>query len=251
MRAMVVGLALIAAVACGQRSGDKQLKVAAAASLVGAFEEAGKAFTEKTGWKIILSPAASGKLAQQIIEGAPFDLFASAEAGWVDKVIAADAAFADTRTPYAYGRVVAWSPDRAITSLADLADPAFAKIGMANPEHAPYGTAAREALQKAGIWEQVKDRMVYGSNVRQAYQFAETGNAEVTLTALSLVIGKDGYLVIDDDQHLALEQVLVIPERTGHREGAQAFIDFLQSDEGRAILRRYGLLQKGEALDAR
>lgn len=253
MRAVALGLSLaICVAACGNsRGGDAPLKIAAAASLAGAFADLGAAFEEKTGRGVIISPAASGKLAQQIIEGAPYDVFASADASWVDKAIAADAAFADSRSIYAYGRVVAWTEGAAPSSLADLADPRFTKIAMANPDHAPYGAAAREALQKAGVWEQVESRVVYGSNVRQAYQFADTGNTEVALTALSLVIGGNGYLIIDDEHHHPLEQVVVIPRRTSNRQAAQAFVEFLQSEEGRAILRRYGLLQKGEALEPR
>jgi len=243
------------AVSCGKRdSGGSSapLKVAAAASLVSAFEEIGPAFRKKTGREVIVSAGSSGGLAAQIAEGAPFDVFASAGERDVDEVIAENAAVADTKTIYAFGRVVIWTPASAepVTAIADVASERFKKIAMAQPDHAPYGLAAVQALQAAGLWAQVESRVVYGSNVGQALQFGETGNADVAFTALSLVIrgGKGNYLLVDDASHAPLAQVAVVVQSTNKAEAAKQFIRFLQSDEGRAILRKYGLLQKGESL---
>jgi len=241
---------------CGRKSGANgsgPLKVAAAASLARAFEDVARAFTEKTGRAVTLSTGSSGKLSAQLAEGAPYDVFASASEKYVDEVIAEGAAIADTRTIYAYGRVVAWTrADVApMANLADLAQPRFTKIALANPDHAPYGHAAREALQSAGLWQQIEPRIVYGTNVGQALQFGETGNADVSLTALSLVMGGAGkYTLVDDSGHEPLGQVVVVVKGTDKEKDARAFVEFLASPAGHAILERYGLLQKGQSLPA-
>ena len=248
---LISALALFFSLGCGKSAhdgdGPRPLKVAAAASLSHAFKEVGEAFTAKTGRAVVLSPGASGKLAKQIIEGAPFDVLASADESWVDEVINENAAVAQSKTIYAYGRLVIWTAEQKIASIAALAEPRFKKIALAKPEHAPYGRAARQALEAAKLWHQVKPRVVYGANVRQAQQYAQTGNTEVAFTALSLVINepKGTYLVIDDDQHSPLSQVVIATER-GDQAAATQFIEFLNSPEGHAILRRYGLMQKGE-----
>ncbi len=251
-----LSLLLIAAVAggCGKgnKGSDGPLKVAAAASLVSAFEEIAPAFQAKTGREVIVSAGSSGKLAAQIAEGAPFDVFASASEKYVDEVISAKAAVADTKTTYAYGRVVLWTLDDVgpVTAIADIAAERFVKIALAQPDHAPYGLAAKQALEAAGLWSQVESRVVYGTNVGQALQFAETGNADASFTALSLVIRSDkgSYMLVDDAGHAPLSQVVVMVESTNKPEAAKQLIAFLQSDEGRAILRKYGLLQKGDSL---
>lgn len=255
MRALSVLLIATVASGCGKGNQDENapLKVAAAASLASAFEEIGPAFHNKTGRAVIVSAGSSGKLAAQISEGAPFDVFASASEKYVDEVISAEAAVADTKTIYAYGRVVAWTGDdvEPVTSIAEVAAGRFEKIALAQPDHAPYGLAAKQSLKAAGLWSQVESRVVYGTNVGQALQFAETGNADVSFTALSLVIrGTTGkYLLVDDAGHAPLSQVVVMVERTNKPEAAKQFIAYLQSDEGRAILRKYGLLQKGESVE--
>jgi len=251
-----LSILLIATVAGGCGKGNKgkhePLKVAAAASLVSAFEEIGSAFHNKTGREVVVSAGSSGKLAAQISEGAPFDVFASASEKYVDEVISAKAAAADTKTIYAYGRVAVWTLDdvEPVATIADVAGERFKKIALAQPNHAPYGLAAKQALEAAGVWSQVESRVVYGTNVGQALQFADTGNADVSFTALSLVIrgDKGRYLLIDDAGHAPLSQAVVMVESTNKPEAAKQFIAFLQSDEGRAILRKYGLLQKGESL---
>ena len=226
------------------------LKVAVAASLAPAFEELGKAFRADTGIAITVVPGASGKLAKQIAEGAPFDVFASADANWIDDVIAEDAALPATRVSYAFGRLVVWGQGEAPATLEGVADPQYVKIALANPEHAPYGRAAREALDKKGLWSKVESRVVYGSNVRQAFQFAETGNAELSFTALSLVInGSSGhYLVVDDALHAPLGQEAIVCKRSEQPAAARELLAFLSSDKGAAVLRKYGLLRAGEQL---
>ncbi len=244
--AMALG---VAAIGCGHHGGGNELKVAAAASVAPCFEELGSAFKAKTGTRVVVSPSASGKLAAQIIEGAPFDVFASADEGWVDKVLKEKKGDPSSKFIYAYGRLVVWSPDDAPTALSQLTAAKYKRIALAQPEHAPYGKAAVEAMEKAGIWAQMKPRAVFGSNVRHAYQMAETRNAEVAFTALSLVLnGKGHYYLVPDDLHAPLANAAVALNVSKHPKKARAFLDFVKSDAGRAILKRHGLLGQGESL---
>ena len=235
----------------GASPGVAELKVAAAADLAFAFEEVGKAFTAKTGTKVKFSFGSTGLLAKQIREGAPFDLFAAANISFVDEVVEAGRCDGATKSLYARGRVVAWwRSDLAAppTTLADLADPRFKKIAIANPEHAPYGRAAREALMAAGVWATVEPKLVFGENVQQTLKFATTGNADVAIVALSLAIVTEGgnRLEIPESAHKPLDQALVGcgPNATT----AATFSAFVNGPEGRAVMRRFGFLLPGETL---
>ncbi len=247
-------LGLLIAAACGGRSdadsGDEHLRVAIAASLINAYDELGPAFAKGRGLSVDLVVGSSGKLAAQIENGAPFDVYVAADASYVDRVIASGDAIADTRTIYAWGRLVMWSGEGAVpATLAELGA-GSGRIAVANPEHAPYGRAAREALQASGVWTRLREdnRLVYAANVRQALQFAETGNVDVALTALSLVVGGDGdYLVVDEARHQPLAQAAVVCRRSQYPERSRAFLEFLASEPAREVLSSYGLLQQGAA----
>ena len=182
--ALLLGISL-SLVACGT-SESKKLQVAAASSLAGAFEALGKAYTAKTGTEVSLILSSSGKLQQQIREGAPYDVFASANLSYLkDLETSGDIAASSVRV-YAEGRLALWTKGKeAPADLAALADKKYEHIAIANPEHAPYGTAAREALRSIGLWDSLESRVVRGSNVRQAMQYVESGNAEVALIAAS------------------------------------------------------------------
>jgi molybdate transport system substrate-binding protein len=222
------------------------LKVAAAADLEPAFKEIGELFRARTGRPVVFSFGSTGLLAKQILEGAPFDLFAAANVSFVDEVIAAKAGVADTRQLYARGQLAIWwrhdSGSAPPVSLADLASPRFRKVAIANPEHAPYGRAAKEALTTTGIWEAVRPKLVYGENVRQAMQFAATGNADVAVAALSLAQATpDGALLLVDPRLYApLDQALVLCNRSANPAAGRLFIDTVLGAEGQAIMRRHG-----------
>lgn len=257
-RTLVLGAALLLALtpACRKKvlaaKDAKEIKVAAAADLAHAFKEVGAAFTEKTGNKVTFTFGSTGQLAKQISQGAPYDVFAAANVSFIDEVIDAGVCDASTKAQYARGRIVAWSKNGVVEpakTLADLADPRFVKIAIANPEHAPYGKAARQALEAAGVYDTVKTRLVYGENVLQTLQFAQTGNAEVALVALSLAVVSEGgtTLPIDESLHRPLDQALVVCGK-GATDTAAAFAAFVNSDEGRVIMRRYGFLLPGETV---
>jgi len=248
--------ALICA-SCSQAGGNAPraapavIHVAAASDLTRAFEELGRLFAARTGQRVAFTFGASGMLARQVREGAPFDVYASASSAFVDEVLATGACDHATRALYAHGHLVVWSKHgvEPAASLADLADARFRRIAIANPEHAPYGKAAREALRNRGLWAALAPRIVYGENNRQAHQFAQSGNAEAALVALSLVIGTaDGaYAHVDQALHAPIDQTLVACLRGKNAAGGRAFASFVAGTDGRGVMRRYGFLLPGES----
>lgn len=242
VRLLIVALGvLLGATAC--RRGPKgQVKIAAAADLAKAFEEVGREFTRKTGVKPVFTFGSSGLLAKQLAEGAPFDVFAAANISYVDQTVKAGACDGATKRAYARGRIVAWSASQKITSLADLADPRFAKIAIAHPDHAPYGKAAKEALQTTGVWPQVEGKLLLAENIRQTLQWAQDGSADAAIVSLSLAPVDTGgrSLTIDEKLHQPLVQALAVCKNGGGAAAGQRFVDFLTSPEGTEIMKRYG-----------
>ena len=245
-------------VACGRGggTGDRSgppLRVAAAADLALAFEELGKDFERETGRRVDFTFGSTGLLERQIEEGAPFDVFAAANVAYADEAVKAGACDGSTKRLYAQGRLALWAKDPSSlpTSLAELSSPRFAKIAIANPEHAPYGKAAEESLAKAGVLATVKSRLVFGDNVQQTLMFAQTGNVEVAVVALSLALKAGGaHTPIDPSLHTPIDQALVACTQrrpTAKSREARAFIDFLSSPPARTTMRRHGFLLPGEA----
>ncbi|MEX2324106.1 MAG: molybdate ABC transporter substrate-binding protein, partial [Nitriliruptoraceae bacterium] len=233
---------------------DGPLLVGAAADLQPAFIEVGAEFTAHSGIDVTFSFGSSGHLAQQVIEGAPIDVFASANADFVSQVLHAGVGDAQSRQTYAFGRIVIWALAERWnnwTSLPALSDDQDVKvIAIANPEHAPYGIAARDALLAAGVWDEVQDRLIFGENIADTQRLAATGNADAAIVALSLALASDErnngqgntrWTIIDDDLHRPLEQqILVVTSEPRRREDAQAFVDFVLSDAGQAAMQRFG-----------
>jgi molybdate transport system substrate-binding protein len=244
-----------ALVACKKSApSDASLRVAAASDLSEAFTEIGATFEKDTGRKVTFSFGATGLLAKQIEEGAPFDVFAAANLSFIDDAIKSGACDESSKATYAEGRVVVWTKSDAPfvpATLADLERPEIVHVAIANPEHAPYGKAAKQALVKAGVWDAIAKKIVYGENVQQTLQFAQSGNADAAIVALSLATVSGGHaLPIDPALHDRLLQGIVAC-RGGpdSHMGADArkFESFVASDAGRAIMRRYGFFLPGEA----
>jgi molybdate transport system substrate-binding protein len=226
------------------------LKVAAAADLALAFKDVGAAYEKETGQRVIFSFGSTGLLEKQIAEGAPFDIFAAANVSFAEDAIKSGVCAADSKALYARGRIVIWTrkPTVAPKSVAELADPKWAKVAIANPEHAPYGRAAMQAFEHAGLALKIKPRLVFGENVQQTLQFAQSGNVEAAVVALSLAVISDGnYTLIDEGEHKPIDQAMVVcgkdPART---QEARAFTAFVNSAGGRAIMKRFGFLLPGE-----
>ncbi len=215
-----------------------------------AFEEIGLLFEENCGCRVDFIFGSSGNLAVQIENGLPADIFASANVAYVERLAEKGLLVDDTQQLYAVGRVVlAVNKGSGLEAkeLRDLLKPEISKVAIANPDHAPYGVAAMEALQSAGIWEEIKPKLVYGENVRQALQYIETGDAPVGIVALSLARGsRVSYVLIDAGLHQPLRQSLAVLRRSQHEELARQFITFVNGPQGRPIMKKYGFLLPGE-----
>ncbi|HOW74766.1 MAG TPA: molybdate ABC transporter substrate-binding protein [Candidatus Competibacteraceae bacterium] len=232
------------------------LTIAAAADLKFAMEEIVNAFRKThPDDKIDVIFGSSGKFNTQIQQGAPFDLYFSADIAF-PRTLAEMGLAAGPVRPYAIGRIVLWSNvrDASKMTLKDLTAPEIGKIAIANPRHAPYGKRAEEALRSAGIWDQLQDRLVQGENIAQTAQFIQTGNAEVGIIALALALNPTlakagGYHLIDDRLHEPLEQGFIITRRAADNPLAAAFADFMGKPEARAIMIHYGFVLPGEQLE--
>jgi molybdate transport system substrate-binding protein len=242
---------IISFTACNRSSETRnQIIVAAAADLAPAFEELGRAFEQAHSTKVVFSFGSSGMLAKQIENGAPMDVFASANSEYVDELDRKGLIVPGTRAIYARGRITLWTTKDSplkIEKVEDLARPEVKRIAIANPEHAPYGTVAREALQKAGIWDKVQPRIIFGENVRQTLQYAQTGNVDVAIVALSLSLQSDGHWVlVPQELHRPLDQSLGVIKGTKQEQAACEFAAFINSTQGSEIMRKYGFSLPGE-----
>lgn len=253
--ALAMGVAVLSS-ACGfDRAGQAgepaAVSVAAASDLRGAFEELGQDFAAETGIVVSFSFGSSGQLREQIVHGAPFDVFASADVAYVDDVVEAGRGVADTVAEYAHGRLALHAaPGRPLPAeVGDLADQRFRRIAVANPAHAPYGQAAVAALRSAGVYEEVEPRLVYGENISDTLRLARSGNADVAVVALSLVVTEPApFTVVPDALHEPLRQALVVTAGHERRAEAERFARYVNSPAGREVLRRYGLTLPGEVL---
>jgi molybdate transport system substrate-binding protein len=249
-------LTLALAAACSSKPpASRTVKVAAAADLAKAFTELGNEFKARTGIAVDFDFASSGGLAKQIEQGAPFTLFAAADRGYVDQVIKAGRCDPATAHAYARGRIVVWTPAEVTRpdKLADLADPRFHKIALANPEHAPYGRAARQALESAGIWAQLQDRIVLGDNIQVTMLYARKHEADAAIVAMSLAVVTDGgaFLPIDSELYAPLDQAMVVCGTGDGAARAKQFADFVGSKNGREVMTRYGFVLPDEPLPPR
>ena len=255
--AAVVGVLALAGCGDGQAvTANEPLVVAGASDLMPAFTVLGEGFEADTGERVVFNFGSSGQLAQQLIEGAPMDVYAAANVSFVEQVLDAGVGDPATQTTYAFGHLVIWSPDDAWgdwRSLEDLAaDHDVGVVAIANPEHAPYGLAAKQAIETAGVWDTLEPRLVFGESVADAHRFAATGNADVAIVALSLALAADEagdgqWMLLGEDLHEPLQQDLIVTAEDPDRaELAGRFVDHVNSEEGRQVMKRFGLLLPGE-----
>lgn len=245
---------LLLLAACNKRAGvstpDEPLLVGAASDLQFAFTEIGEQFEAETGQKVTFTFGSTGNLTTQIENGAPFDILAAANVSFVESLTEQGLTIPDTQQLYAQGRIVLVVNRESgveATSLEDLLDPAITRIAIANPEHAPYGQAAREALQSAGVWAEIEEKVVLGENVSQTLQFVQTGDAPVGIVALSIAdVPEVTGTLLPAELHEPINQALAVIRSTTNEAGARAFIDFVNSPAGRDIMKRYGFLLPGE-----
>ena len=223
-----------------------KLTVAAAANLADVFGEVGRGFKTKTGVDVVFGYGSTAELAQQIDNGAPFDLFAAADTEHIDSLVSARKLTGDSRAVYALGQLALWIPDgerNGIRELQDLAKQPVRFIAVAQPKLAPYGQATIETLKKAALWEATQPKIVYANSISMAKQMAATGNAEAAFTAYSLVLHDKGtVLKIDPRLYNPIKQALAIVTSSERAEEAKLFRSFLLGPEGRTILAERGYL---------
>lgn len=232
----------------------EDLNIAAAADLKFALEDIKTVYVAAhPDDRVNLTFGSSGKLSTQIGQGAPFDLFFSADIQYPKQLVEAKQATSDVK-PYALGRIVLWSNtvEASKLTLEDLKDGKFKHIALADPSHAPYGKRAEEALTASKLWDTLKPKLVYGENIAQTAQFVESGNADIGIIALSLALNpalskQGGYHLIDDKLHEPLEQAFVITAYGKDNTAAQRFADYMQHPEARKVMVKYGFVLPGEA----
>lgn len=231
----------------------EKITVAAAADLKFAMDEIVTSFRKiQLGHEIEVVYGSSGKFHTQIQQGAPYDLFFSADISFPRELAKQGLSMYDVK-PYAVGRIVLWSAgmDATKMTMASLVDPKITKIAIANPKHAPYGKRAEEALRASGVWEKVRSKLVFGENIAQTAQYVQSGNAQVGVLALSLVINPElskqgGYYLIPENLHKPLEQGFIITRLGADKPLAKKFADYMVSKQARAVMTKYGFVLPGE-----
>jgi molybdate transport system substrate-binding protein len=226
-------------------------RVAAASDLTFALPEIVAGFEKQTGHTVRVTYGSSGNFFAQVQNGAPFDVFLSADAEYPRRL--QEAGLTDAPVTYAIGRIVIWAPRSKQLNVTErgiqaLRDPSIRKIAIANPRHAPYGRAAEAALKHSGIYEQLASKLVLGENISQTAQFVQSGSADVGIVALSLAqappMRQSGeYWLIPEGAHPRLEQAAAIRKSSPHAQAARQFLLYLCGPDAQAVLRRYGFEQ--------
>jgi molybdate transport system substrate-binding protein len=232
----------------------EKITIAAAADLKFAMDEIIVSFrASHPGDEINVIYGSSGNFHTQIEQGAPFDIFFSADVGFAKELREKGLAATEPKL-YAVGRIVLWSAvrDASKMSLKDLDDPRIRKIAIANPKHAPYGQRAEEMLRAIGLWDKVQGKLVFGENIAQTAQYVETGAAEIGIIALSLAVNQElarrgGYALIPDNLHSPLEQAYVVTKHGGENALAKIFVQYMATPDARRIMVNYGFVLPGES----
>ena len=233
----------------GLTATTQELTIAAASDLNFAFKELVAEYEKQTGNHVKLSLGSSGNFFSQIQNGAPFDLYFSADIGYPKKLEEAGLTIPGSLYRYAVGRIVVWTGNESRIDVAkgfdSLREPSIKKIAIANPKHAPYGRAAVAAMEHFKVYDQVKDKLVLGENISQAAQFIESGACDIGIIALSLALAptmkaRGTYWEIPAGAHPPLEQGAVILKSSTHQESAKRFLEFMKGSQGQEIMKRYG-----------
>jgi molybdate transport system substrate-binding protein len=238
----------------------QEITVAAAADLQFALQDVAARFQKDTGKNVKLIFGSSGNFFTQILNGAPFDVFFSADIDYPRKLEVASLTESGTLYPYATGKIVLWVPNQSKLDLGRglgvLLDPNIQKIALANPEHAPYGRAAVAAIKHENIYDKISAKFVLGENISQAASFVVSGSADIGIVALSLALApamkqKGRYSEISPDAYPPLEQAAVILKSSDKKDTARQFIEFLKTPPILELLRSYGFSAPGTPAIAR
>ncbi|MFN0040239.1 MAG: molybdate ABC transporter substrate-binding protein [Burkholderiales bacterium] len=242
------GFLLACAAGSGARA-QEEVSIAAASDLTFCLEELHRKFSGiQPRTRIVVSNGSSGTFFAQIRHGAPFDLFLSADAQYPRRLIEEKLADPDSLFQYAIGRIVLWTMRTDLEVEAGLGlvtDPKVKHVAIANPSHAPYGRAAKAALERSGWWDAAQPKLVMGENISQARQYVQTANADLGIIALSLVTapslaGVGRYYLIPETLHPPIEQSAVLTLRGARNPAARSFLAFLKTPAARVIFERYG-----------
>jgi len=239
----LIGLVGLLSVAlCGGQSDAAQTNVAVAANFTDAAKEIAAAFKQKTGHEAVLSFGASGAFYTQITQDAPFQIMLSADTERPKKLVDDGLAVAASRFTYAIGKLVLWSKSSdAVRGEATLKNATFAKLSICNPVAAPYGAAAVEAMKSLKLYDALQPKLVVGADITQAFQFVDTGNAELGFVAASQLIKREGSRwVVPQDLYEPIRQDAVLLKKGIGNEAATAFMTFLKGPEAHAIIEKYG-----------
>jgi molybdate transport system substrate-binding protein len=245
----IILFAISAVLSGGAAAAERSLTIAAAANLKDVMQALVADFRKThADARVDVVLGSSGKFAQQIAHGAPYDLFFSADLEYPQRLVTQRHTASGVRT-YARGQLALWSATRDARrlTLKELADPTIRRIAIANPKLAPYGARAQQALERAGVWDQVRDKLVFGENVSQAAQFADSGGADVALIPLSLALSpvlrqRGAHVVIPESQSAPLDQGFVILKRAAGNPLAAAFAKYVVSTPAHAIFVAHGYL---------
>ena len=233
------------------RSVAEEITIAAASDLNFAFREIVTEYEKSSGNHVRLTLGSSGNFYAQIQNGAPFDLYFSADIGYAKKLEEAGLTVPGSLYPYAVGRIVMWAGHESHIDVTQgfeaLREPTVKKIAIANPKHAPYGRAAVAAMEYFKVYDQVKDKLVLGENISQTAQFVESGAADVGIIALSLALAPPmqaagHHWEIPADAYPSIEQGAVMLRGGKNQERAKAFLSFIQGAEGQTMMKRYGFV---------
>lgn len=239
-----VGFGLWAAAAAAQAPTATPLIVFAASDLGSAFAQIVPQFERKTRTDVTLVLGSTGMLAQQIRNGAPADVFFAANESFIRDLASENLTLRQTHAIYARGRIATVtlrSGAIRINDLKDLADARIRRIAIANPQHAPYGLAAKHAIEAAGLWQTLEPKLVFGENVQQAVQFVRSGSAEAGIVARSVADTPDlHWKLVDGRLHAPLDQMAAVVSRTKQPGASMSFIAFVNGTQGRFVMRQFG-----------
>ncbi|MFO1107753.1 MAG: molybdate ABC transporter substrate-binding protein [Bradyrhizobium sp.] len=227
-----------------------EINVAVAANFTEPAKEIATAFRQKSGHTAVLSFGSSGQFYSQITQGAPFQVFLSADGVRPAKLVEDGLAVPGSRFTYAIGKLVLWSKSPGVVKGEEtLTSPAFAKLAICNPAAAPYGAAAIEAMKALGIQEKMQPKLVEGATITQAFQFVETGNAELGFIALSQLKDNDSgsRWIVPQRLYTPIKQDAVLLKTGASNEAATGFLAFLRGAEARAIIEKYGYVLDGQS----
>ena len=244
LQPLTLALWLLSTLSCGQASSRNEILVAVAANVSDTFQELAADYEKVHRTRVVISTGATVNLAQQLRHGAPFDLFVSADVEIPRRLREEGHLIPETVQVYARGRLILWTPDSAgivLKELEDLRNSTVTRIGLASPEVAPYGRAARQALEARGLWQELQPKIIIGEHVKDVQRFALSRNVEAAFLPLSMAESSPGrFMILAETLHEPLDQALGVVQSSDHRDGAQRLAHFILSPRGQTFLRLAG-----------